>query len=70
MPKGTDWIWIRCVPKAPLRKWLFPAGRGNVCEADKRDRRRERLSAKLTEGIYNYSLCLLRVVKVKITLCA
>ena len=39
------------VQAPPWSKGLFPAVRANVCEADKRDRRRERLSAKLTEGI-------------------
>ena len=57
---GTDLeLEISSAPKAPLRKGLFPAVRGNVCEADKRDRRRERLSAQPTEGIYDYSLRLI-----------
>ena len=39
------------VQAPPWNKELFPSVRGNVCEADKMDCRRERLSAKLTEGI-------------------
>ena len=55
-------IFAVSVQAPPWSKRLFPAVRGNVCEADKRDRRRERLSAKLTEGIYIYPPRQLRVV--------